>query len=85
MGDYYVIATGLTTTNIQVSATLGGAAITMGGAGTGTHTTTWMSSQPVTNVINPQLLVCKVTISFNSGTNGVFLYNVPIVLSEILL
>jgi len=84
--DYYVIATGLTATNIQVSATLGGAAITMGGAGTGTHTTTWMSSQPVANVISPNLLKCQITIAFGaSAVNGTFTYNVPITLTQILV
>jgi hypothetical protein len=38
--NYYVIATGLTTTNIQVSATLGGAAITPSSAGSGVQTVT---------------------------------------------
>ena len=38
--NYYVIATGLTTTNIQVSATLGGAAITAASAGSGVQTVT---------------------------------------------
>jgi len=36
--DYYVIATSLSTTNIQVSATLGGTAIAYTGTGSGTHT-----------------------------------------------
>jgi hypothetical protein len=35
---YYVIATGLSGSNIQVSATMGGAAITAGSAGSGTQT-----------------------------------------------
>lgn len=35
---YFVLATGLTTANIQVSATPGGAAISAGSAGTGTQT-----------------------------------------------
>ena len=34
---YYIISTGLSTTNFQVAATLGGTAITMSGAGTGTQ------------------------------------------------
>jgi hypothetical protein len=36
--NYYVIATGLTGSTFQVSATLGGTAITAGSAGTGTQT-----------------------------------------------
>ncbi len=38
--DYYVIATSLSTTNIQVSATLGGTAIAYTGTGSGVHTVT---------------------------------------------
>lgn len=37
---YYVIATGLSGSNIQLSATLGGSAIVAGSAGSGTHTFT---------------------------------------------
>lgn len=48
---YFIIATGLTTANIQVSATPGGSAISAGSAGTGTQTG-WFTHIPATDTTN---------------------------------
>jgi hypothetical protein len=62
---YFVIATNLTTTNIQVSATSGGSAITAGSAGSGTHTVFRQNNFTFT-VSNP-LLTTRFAHGFRVG------------------
>lgn len=67
---YYVIATGLTASNIQVSATLGGAAITAGSAGSGTHSCGKANNA---SVAGPLSVASGVTLTIPTGQRLVVL------------
>lgn len=82
--SYYVIATGLSGTAFQVSATLGGSAITAGSAGTGTQTAypelvlgtsstngTFAFEADTTNLVNGDLVEFGVyTVTLSAGVYG---------------
>jgi hypothetical protein len=82
--NYYVIATGLTGSTFQVSATLGGSAITAGSAGTGTQTAypeqvlststsnaSFVFEADTTNLVNGDLVEFSVyTVTLVSGIYG---------------
>ena len=79
---YYVIATGLTSSEFQASATLGGSAINTSGAGSGTHTLTRLRSIITTDgphgietgdsvVIEDHIGVDKTIVSSSVASNTV--------------
>jgi hypothetical protein len=62
---YYVIATGLSASNIQVSATLGGAAITAGSAGSGVHSCGKANNA---SVVGPLSIPSGVSLTIPTGS-----------------
>ena len=80
---YYVISTGLSSSQCEVASTIGGSAITAGSAGTGTQTVTtyWVDTTSMTNTYSSYNIVYENlvpatssnTLSMTLGTSSTFI------------
>lgn len=80
---YYVISTGLSSSQFEVASTIGGSAITAGSAGTGTQTVTtyWVDTTSLTSTYSSYRIVYENlipattanTLSLNLGTSATFI------------